>query len=189
MNVDYWRAFLAKNPKVTSALMGSTLGGAVGGVLSDPGAEGRGVAQGALLGGIAGGLGGTASHFMADRAAKMVPSAEGALAAGAVAGGTLGGYLGKRQISPWVVQHLRQQGHGEKEASVSQPTELEKKAAMEKDAEITNAFDFGMNLFLKEQGIDRAELIKKANQAGAKVDDASLAEATLKWVTELQDQK
>lgn len=185
MNVQYWRTFLAKNPTVTSALMGGAIGGGVGGVLSDPGAEGRGVAQGAMLGGIAGSLGGKTLHSIAKRA----PSPEGSLSVGAIAGGTLGGYLGKRQVSPWMVQHLRQQGYDKKEASVSQPTELEKKAAMEKEAELNNAFDFGMNTYFKQMGIDRAALIKAANQAGAKVDDASLAEATIQWVSELQEKK
>lgn len=181
MPID-WKTFLTQNPRLTSALIGSAAGGTIGGAFSDNGEEGRGAMQGALLGGVAGGIGGSAMHHLA----KVAPTPEGALIYGSIAGGAAGGYLGKRQLSPWLVQHLEGQGHGHKEASVS--TELEKKAAMEKDAELNKAFDFGMDRFFAEKGIDRAELIKAANDKGAKVDDKNLAEETIVWVASLLEE-
>lgn len=181
MTID-WKSFLTQHPRVVSALVGSAAGGAIGGAFSDTGEESRGALQGALLGGVAGGLGGTALHHLA----KVAPTPEGALMYGSLAGGAAGGYLGRKQMSPWLVQHLEGQGHGHKEASVA--TELEKKAEMEKDAELNKAFDFGMDQFFAEKGIDRAALIKAANDLGAKVDDKNLAEETIVWVASLLEE-
>ncbi len=183
MMVD-WRGFLKTNPTLVAALLGSTTGGLVGGTFSDPGERGSGVVRGALLGGLAGTGGGVAAHGLITK----MPKPETAMAYGALSGGTVGGYLGKKQLKPWLIQHLTDQ-HGHKEASMSQEQELEKKAAMEKEAELNKAFDFGMNTFFEKLGIDRAALIKAANDRGAKVSDENLAEETILWVSSLLEEK
>lgn len=180
-----WRGFLKSNPTLVAALLGSGTGAAVGGTFSDPGERGAGAVRGALLGGLAGTGGGVAAHGMITK----MPSPETAMAYGALSGGTVGGYLGKKQLKPWLVQHLTDRGHGQKEAQMSQEQDLVKKAEMEKEAELNRAFDFGMDTYFANVGIDRAQLIKLANDKGAKVSDETLAEETILWVSKLLEEK
>lgn len=189
--VQALKDMLARSPGLMSALMGAGVGAATGAAFSDPGESGRGALQGALLGGVTGGVGGGMTH----RLTKAVPSPEAAAASSALLSGTFGGYLGRRKTSPWVLEHLRSIVGNDKEASVdntqinnldphlaaSAKEGIEKKAALEKEAaDRTLAFDFGMEYFLKEKGVDKNEFAKKAGLE----DGNKLAEATIAWASE-----
>lgn len=196
MNAGGIKAFLEANPALASALLGGATGGTIGSAFSDYGEESRGALQGALLGSMAGAAGGKLFHSVA----KRVPSPEGSLFVGSLAGGTLGGMAGKRSLSPWVLHRLAGE-QGQKEAAVSgSKEEMEKKAAMEKEAaDRIQAFDYGMSLLMANGcpeldipagAINRDEFIKRANAAGADVTNETLAESAMAWLSDqLQEAK
>ncbi len=171
---------LLKYPKLSSTLIGAGVGGPVGYAFSDYGEEPRGSLQGAILGGVSGLAGGAIGR--AAQAATPTPA--GALVLGGTLGGSAGGMLGRRQLSPWMLEQIKanmQDKEKSKEASVNIREEIQKEAELVKEAdEQTLAFDFGMEVFLKEAGMDKAEVAKLA---GLQSPD-KLAGASIQWLSE-----
>jgi len=197
---------IAKYPALSSALIGTAVGAPTGAAFSAEGAESRGALQGALLGAGLGAAGGPTAHLLR----QLLPSPEKALAVGGVAGGGLGGILGQRNLSPWVMEHLKTLAEADaeevaakklkrrsqlgvepkitdgKEASdMSVKTKanqvITKEAEMEKEGELrTLSFEFGMNVFLREKGIDKTAFSKAAGLDNPR----ELAERTIEWMAD-----
>jgi len=187
--------FALKYPTLTAALTGAAAGAPVGAAFSEEGVEGRGAVQGALLGGSLGAVGGPAAKLLRS----LVPSPQKALIVGGIGAGTLGGLLGQRKLSPWVMEHLKALADEEaketmsrrvaksekpedKEASVkmSQAT-LEKQAEIEKEAtDRTLAFEFGMDTFMKNAGVRKNDFAKAAGVENP----AELTDRTIAWVSD-----
>ena len=171
--------FLLKHPTIASALIGGGMGAVGGKLLSDSGQEETGTRRGALLGAGLGALGGTVSHGLANAA----PTPLTALIGGAVTGGAVGGFAGRKMLDPWMVEQLKHSLTGqEKEAQVStvNKEQLTKQAELEKVAsDRTTAFDFGMEQFLNQYKLDKVEFSKAAG-----VDSPDkLAEAAIIWLS------
>ena len=178
---------IMKYPVLSSALMGASTGAPLGAALSEEGVTGRGAVQGALLGAGAGALGGPVLH----KFHSIMPGPEKTLALGALTSGALGGAVGQRHLSPWVMEHLKALAEAEaedvvdrkrrrrgepKEASVM---DLKKEAEMEKEAVIrTSAFDFGMEAYLTDLGMEKEAFAKACG-----VEPESLAERTIECLS------
>lgn len=185
-----------KYPAVLGALIGAPTGAAVGGFSSDEGEEGRGAVGGALLGAGIGGVAGSMSNKANQIREILTPTMPGAVGIGGALGGVIGGRYAKAQLAPWIKERLLASGlkdkppAAHKEASdMSQNTqnkEALEKAAMDKEAaDRVSAFDFGMEYFLSEHGIDKAAFAKKLE-----VEPNELAPATIAWLTkQLEEQK
>lgn len=170
-------AFMQRQPLAAATVLGAGIGAPAGALFSDVGEEGRGAVQGALLGGAIGGIGGGASHAMVSR----LPSPEKALAVSALGGGIVGGAVGRRHLSPWMMEHLKSL-QGEKEAFV---TEQEKQAAAQDTAEKMDAFDFGVRTFAEEQKIPLEKVAAAASKHfGVPIAADKVSEAALTWVSQ-----
>lgn len=175
-----------ERPWLLGALIGGGIGAPVGMLRSDEGEEARGAAAGALGGAGLGALGGLG----ADTLGKLLSSQKSQMVLGGLAG-VGGGMLGASRLAPWVKKRLMRQAETEppmerpKEAAMGNETEkaakeaakdmanearaeLEKAAAMEKDALAhVRAFDFGIDLFCQENGINKqafAEMLGFAHE-------------------------
>jgi hypothetical protein len=162
--------------------------------------------QGALLGAGLGAAGGPTAKLLR----QLMPSPERALAIGGAAGGGLGGLLGQRNLSPWVMEHLKTLAEAEAEEVAAKKSKrrsqlglepkitdgkeasdmsvktnakqaITKEAEMEKEgAARTLSFEFGMDVFLCEKGISKAAFSKAAGVDNPK----ELAERTIEWMAD-----
>jgi hypothetical protein len=182
-----------KYPAVLGALIGAPVGGAVGGFSSDPGEEGRGALGGAALGAGLGAVGGGMSSAVRKATNELTPGPLTAVGLGAAGGGLLAGRYAKSSIAPWIKERLLEQKESKKEASdMSQQVAEQAKEALEKQAELekvaadrVNAFDFGMEYFLAEKGIEKAAFAK---QLGLE-DPELLAPAMIQWLNKQLEEK
>lgn len=180
--------FAAKHPTLLAALAGGATGAGVGAATSDEGEELRGAVGGGALGAGFGALGGTVADKVRSAIVAMTPSQQKALIAGGVTAGGIAGYHGRAALPAWVKRRLMTQSDvsgrlaaGEDETSMglnekgaqdmsdanknTSATDardnLTKQAEMEKEsAERLAAFDFGMDLFCAEGGLEKAALAK-----------------------------
>lgn len=185
-----------KYPSILGALVGAPTGATIGGFSSDEGEESRGAVGGALLGGALGAGVGSMSNKANRIREILTPTMPQAVGIGGALGGVIGGRYAKAQLAPWIKERLLSSGIKDKphvvhkEASdMSQNTiqnkEALEKVAMEKEAaERVNAFDFGMEYFLSENGIDKTAFAKKLD-----VDPKDLAPATIAWLTKQLDEQ
>lgn len=171
--------FMQRQPLASSALLGAGIGAPAGALFSDVGEEGRGALQGGLLGATLGGIGGGASHSLVS----ALPTPEKALTISALGGGVLGGAMGRRHLSPWMMEHLKSL-QGQKEASV---TEQEKQAAAKTTAEKMEAFEVGMRDSVADAGLTMEKVAAVASSPergfGVPISAEKLPEATLTWAT------
>lgn len=167
---------MQRQPLAAATVLGAGIGAPAGALFSDVGEEGRGALQGALLGGAIGGIGGGVSHAMVSR----LPSPEKALAVSALGGGIVGGAVGRRHLSPWMMEHLKSL-QGEKEAFV---TEQEKQAAAKDATEKMEAFDFGVRTLCDDQKIPLEKVAAVASKHfNVPIAPDKTAEAVLSWET------
>jgi len=179
-----------KYPAVLGALIGAPVGGAVGGFSSDPGQEGRGVLGGATLGAGLGAVGGGSLDAIRRATNELRPSSLTAIGMGAAGGGLLAGRLAKSSIEPWIKERIleskKEASDMSQEAKGQTKEELEKQAQMEKVAtDRVNAFDFGMEYFLTEKGIEKTAFAKAL---GLDSPD-KLAPATIQWLNQQIEKK
>lgn len=188
---SFLRLLAEEHPAILAALIGGGTGATIGGLNSEDGSRGEGALKGALLGGTLGAAGGAAGRKFKELSELMTPSTSKALAIGGVAGGFAGGHMAKSTLSPWIRAKLEQAGLA-KEQKIP-PTEKKEasvmsneKQALEKEAaERMTAFDFGMDTFLAENNIDKAEFCKAAGLEHP----GMLAPATIEWLNAQTEEK
>jgi len=188
-----------KYPYLFVPALGTATGAGTGAIFSDPGEEGRGALQGAILGGAAG----TGAGLGARAVQKMLPTAEHAALIGAASGGTVGGVMGQRRLTPATLELLKMRGDekdkaelkritralaaGEKEAAAMAKTEEEKQAedkAVLRDR--LKAFDYGMDLFFQEEG-PKIGLDKSAAARAVGVEENEFAPAAAAWMRDFME--
>ena len=196
MATPLWLIAMAKeNPALLGALLGAPVGAGTGALISDEGERGKGAIGGTALGGALGAVGGSIGSKgvqMAEAAHGILrPTPLKAAIVGSSMAGLMGGRYAKSELAPWIKARLAEESTekaNQKEAAMAsapvpaafaheakESPKKEKKEqheagetpAVEKIEEAKlAAFEFGMEAWLKEQGVEKPAFAQAIKQAG-----------------------
>jgi hypothetical protein len=167
LNNEALAALLKSKPWLIGTLTGAAVGAPVGLFKSD---EGEGT-SGALGGALAGAGIGTAAGMGVDAIRRLLGTTGMGMAVGGAAG-LGGGILGASKLSPWIRKRLMNQAEVEPEMEMPKEANMDeaedqvvegdeqtKQAELEKVAVARiNSFDYGLELFCHENGINKQAL-------------------------------
>ena len=170
MATPLWLIAMAKeNPALLGALLGAPVGAGTGALISDEGERGKGAIGGTALGGGLGALGGSigSKGVQVAEAARGIlqPTPLKATILGGSMAGLMGGHYAKSELAPWIKARLAEEAvakansNPKEAAAPMEPNQTEEMAKLA-------AFEFGMDAWLKEQGIEKPAFAQAVKQAG-----------------------